>query len=141
MTSLEVIPIIRLNGRTVSRGCALGEALVSNQSISFLGSINPASGIVVEKGHQLEGKCIRGKVLVFPSGKGSTVGSYVMYQLKKNGCAPAAIINSLAEPIVAVGAIISDIPMMDCTNPDALRYIKNGDMVRVDATKGVVEIL
>lgn len=142
MTSLPgVIPIIKLNGRTVSRGRAQGEALVSTQSISFLGSINPASGIVVEKGHQLEGKCIRGKVLVFPSGKGSTVGSYVMYQLKKNGYAPAAIINSLAEPIVAVGAIISDIPMMDCTNPDALKYIKNGDMVRVDATKGVVEIL
>lgn len=82
-----------------------------------------------------------GKVLVFPSGKGSTVGSYVMYQLKKNGTAPAAIINRSAEPIVAVGAIISDIPMLDSTKPDAIDTIRTGDFIRVDGTRGTVDIL
>jgi len=95
----------------------------------------------VEDGHELEGKCLSGKVLVFPHGKGSTVGSYVMYQLKKNNVAPAAIINRSAEPIVVVGAIISDIPMVDSTDPDPIEIIKNGDIVRVDGTKGVVTIL
>jgi predicted aconitase with swiveling domain len=95
----------------------------------------------VEDGHELKGKCLSGKVLVFPYGKGSTVGSYVMYQLKKNNVAPAAIINRSAEPIVVVGAIISDIPMVDNTNQDPIETIKNGDIVRVDGTKGVVMIL
>ena len=130
-----------LKGRAISRGQAEGEALVTNQSISFLGSIDPGTGVVVEKGHELEGKDVTGKVLVFPSGKGSTVGSYVMYQLKKNKTAPAAVINRSAEPIVAVGAIISDIPMVDSTKPDALDTIKTGDKVRVDGTSGAVYIL
>ncbi|MDF1557824.1 MAG: DUF126 domain-containing protein [ANME-2 cluster archaeon] len=130
-----------LIGRPISSGCGKGEALVTNDAISFLGSVDPATGIVVEKEHELEGKCMSGKVLVFPTGKGSTVGSYVMYQLKKNGTAPAAVINRSAEPIVAVGAIMSDIPMVDSTEPDAITTIKTGDMVRVDGTRGVVQIL
>ena len=130
-----------LKGRPISRGQAEGEALVTNQSISFLGSIDPATGVVVEKGHELEGKNVKGKVLVFPSGKGSTVGSYVMYQLKKNKTAPAAIINRSAEPIVVVGAIISDIPMVDSTEPDAVDTIRIGDRVRVDGNSGAVYIL
>lgn len=137
----ERIAIRTLKGRPISRGQAEGEALVTNQSISFLGSIDPDTGIVVEKGHELEGKDVTGKVLVFPSGKGSTVGSYVMYQLKKNGTAPAAVINRSAEPIVAVGAIISDIPMVDSTEPDAIDTIRTGDRVRVDGTRGAVDIL
>ena len=137
----ERIAIRTLKGRPISRGQAEGEALVTNQSISFLGSIDPDTGIVVEKGHELEGKDVTGKVLVFPSGKGSTVGSYVMYQLKKNGTAPAAVINRSAEPIVAVGAIISDIPMVDSTEPDAVDTIRTGDRVRVDGTSGAVDIL
>ncbi len=139
--SQERIAIRTLKGRPISRGQAEGEALVTNQSISFLGSIDPDTGIVVEKGHELEGKDVTGKVLVFPSGKGSTVGSYVMYQLKKNGTAPAAVINRSAEPIVAVGAIISDIPMVDSTEPDAIDIIRTGDRVRVDGTRGAVDIL
>jgi predicted aconitase with swiveling domain len=130
-----------LKGRSISCGIAEGEALVSSQSISFLGSVDPATGVVVERGHELEGMCIIGKILVFPSGKGSTVGSYVMYQLKKNGTAPAAIINRSAEPIVAVGAIISDIPMIDSTDLDPIRTIKNGDLIRVNGTEGTVEIV
>lgn len=137
----ERIAIRTLKGRPISRGQAEGEALVTNQSISFLGSIDPDTGVVVEKGHELEGKDVTGKVLVFPSGKGSTVGSYVMYQLKKNGTAPAAVINRSAEPIVAVGAIISDIPMVDSTEPDAIDIIRTGDRVRVDGTRGAVDIL
>ena len=137
----EAKTIRTLRGRTISRGQAEGEALVTTQAISFLGSIDPATGVVVEKGHELEGKDVTGKVLVFPSGKGSTVGSYVMYQLKKNKTAPAAVINRSAEPIVAVGAIISDIPMVDSTEPDAIDTIKTGDKVKIDGTLGAVYIL
>ncbi|MCZ7394179.1 MAG: DUF126 domain-containing protein [Candidatus Methanoperedens sp.] len=133
--------MIKLKAHTVSRGKAQGEALVTTQPISFLGSIDTKTGIVIEKGHELAGKSIKGKVLVFPGGKGSTVGSYAIYQLKKNGASPCAMINIKAEPIVAVGAIISDIPLVDRVEKNPLAAIKTGDKVLVDAIVGSVEIL
>ncbi|MFZ3169526.1 MAG: DUF126 domain-containing protein [Candidatus Methanoperedens sp.] len=131
----------KLKAHIVSRGKAQGDALVSTQPISFLGSIDVKTGIVVEKGHELFGLSIKGKVLVFPGGKGSTVGSYSIYQLKKNGAAPMAMINIRTEPIVAVGAIISDIPLVDNLEQNPVNLIKNGDKVLVDAILGSVEIL
>ncbi len=131
----------KLKAHTVSSGKAKGEALVTTQPISLLGSIDTKTGVVIEKGHELEGKSIKGKVLVFPGGKGSTVGSYAIYQLKKNGAAPCAMINLKAEPIVAVGAIISEIPLVDGLEKNPLAAIKTGDKVLVDAIVGSVEIL
>jgi len=133
--------MIKLKAHIVSRGKAEGEALVTTQPISFLGSVDTKSGIVIEKGHELAGKSIKGKVLVFPGGKGSTVGSYAIYQLKKNGSAPSAMINIKAEPIVAVGAIISDIPLVDRVEKNPISVIRTGDKVLVDAIVGSVEIL
>jgi len=94
-----------------------------------LGGVDGETGIVTEKGHPLEGCSVAGRVLVFPTGKGSTVGSYVLYQLSVNGKAPLAILNARSEPIVAVGAIISDIPMVDLV---PVEHIKTGDYVCVD---------
>jgi len=128
-----------VQGRAISRGIAEGEALVSADPISFFGGVDPKTGIVIDKGHALEGKCIAGKVLVFPRGKGSTVGSYVLLQLAKNKRAPAAIINEEAEPIIAVGAIIANIPMVDKLEGNAYSRIKDGMRVSVDGSKGAVE--
>jgi predicted aconitase with swiveling domain len=100
-------------GRTIYGGNARGEVLVSSLPISFFGGVDPDTGIVIEKGHPLERKCITGKVLVFPTGKGSTVGSYTLYRLKKNDKAPCAIINAKCETITAVGCIIAEIPCID----------------------------
>ena len=125
-----------LTGRKICLGKAEGEALVTTQGISFFGGVDPANGIVTEKGHELEGKSISGKILVFPQGKGSTVGSYALYRMKKQGTAPLAIINSECETIVAVGAIISEIPCVDKVD---ITQIKTGQKVRVDGEKGIVE--
>jgi predicted aconitase with swiveling domain len=117
-----------MNGRIIKSGHAKGEALVSREAMGWLGSVDPKTGIVVEKGHSLEGKNISGKVLVFTTGKGSTVGSYTIYALKKAGLAPAAIVCEESEPIVAVGAIISDIPMVDQID---ISKINTGDIVEI----------
>lgn len=127
-----------MKGRTISPGKAEGEALVSKEPIGFYGGIDPKSGIVIEKGHELEGKCVKGKILVFPQGKGSTVGSYVIYGLKRNGVAPAAIVNRETETIVATGVILAGIP---CVDSIEIERIKTGDRVRVNADEGTVEIL
>ncbi len=104
---------MRLQGRSIYPGTAQGEALVTTQAISFYGGIDPETGVVVERGHELEGKCIAGRVLVFPTGKGSTVGSYTLYRLKHNGHAPLAILNAECETITAVGCIIAEIVCVD----------------------------
>jgi uncharacterized protein len=102
-----------LTGRVIKSGHAEGPALVSSAPIGFLGGVDPDTGIVLEHGHPLEGQSMRGKVLVFPTGKGSTVGSYTILRLARSGQAPVAMLNAESEAIVAVGAIISDIPMID----------------------------
>lgn len=104
---------MNLEGRVIFDGEVEGQLLVSGMGISFYGGVDPQTGKVVEKGHDLEGQCIAGRVLVFPTGKGSTVGSYTLYRLKKAGLAPAAIINRECEPITAVGCIIAEIPCVD----------------------------
>ena len=104
---------MRLTGRCIYHGVVQGQALVTTQSISFFGGVDPDTGIVVERGHALEGECVAKKVLVFPTGKGSTVGSYTLYRLKHNGLAPLAILNAECEPITAVGCIIAEIPCVD----------------------------
>lgn len=124
-------------GRGISRGIGTGELLVSPEPISFLSGVNPKTGIVVERGHPLEGQSIAGRVLSFPYGKGSTVGSYVIYALRQNGLAPAAIINTEAEPIIAVGAIIAEIPMIDRL-PSEFSNLPSGTRVTVNGDTGEV---
>jgi hypothetical protein len=130
-----------IKGRAISKGKAEGEALISKEAISFLGEVDMKRGIVVNPKHPLFNKCIAGKVLIFPRGRGSTVGSYALYQLKKNGKAPMAIINEEAEVIVAVGAIISEIPMVDKLERNAFKLIKDGSKVVVDGNKGLVRVV
>jgi predicted aconitase with swiveling domain len=125
-----------MKGRMINPGKARGEAMVSRTPIGFYGGIDPKTGVVIEKGHELEGKSVKGKILVFPSGKGSTVGSYVIYGLKKNGVAPAAIVNRETETIVATGVILSGIPCVDGID---IEKIKTGDKLIVDADQAEVE--
>lgn len=127
-----------MQGRKIFKGKISGEALVTGEDISFYGGCDPETGEIVEKGHHLEGKSVSGKILVFPTGKGSTVGSYVLYALKKAEKAPLAIINKTTDPVVAVGCIISEIPAVDQIE---IEKIRTGQKVEVDADNGVVSIV
>ncbi len=126
----------QLNGRIIYKGKAQGEALTTTQPISFYGGVDPNTGVVIEKGHELQGISVKGKILVFPQGKGSTVGSYTLYRLKKNGVAPSGMVNRDCETIVAVGAIISEIPCVDKVD---ITKIKTGDKVRIE--NGAITVL
>ena len=128
---------MKLKGRKVYKGIAEAEAIVTKDGISFYGGVDPDTGKVVEVGHELEGQSITGKVLVFPTGKGSTVGSYTMYRMKKNNTAPVAIVNKEIDTIIAVGCIISEIPCVDKINIDD---IKTGQQLTVNGNEGTVEL-
>jgi predicted aconitase with swiveling domain len=125
-----------MKGRTIYPGSVEGEAIVSKEPIGFYGGIDAKTGDVIEKGHELEGQNVKDKILVFPMGKGSTVGSYVIYGLKKNGVAPKAIVNKETETIVATGVILAGIPCVDGID---IEQIKSGDNLKVNADEGTVE--
>ncbi len=127
--------------RKISKGHAKGEVIVTKDSLSFLGGVDPKTGVIIDSQHQLYDKKISGKILVIPSGKGSTVGSYVIFQMAKNKTAPIAIISLKAEPIIATGAIMAGIPMVDQPDIDILNILKEGDIVEVDADLGVIKIV
>ena len=131
---------IILKGHKVAKGKAEGEALVSHEPISFMGGVNPETGVIIDKGHELEGISVTGKILVFPVGKGSSVGSYRLYEMMRCKTAPKGIINSRADPVVTVGAIFSNIPMVDRLDGNPLELIRTGDHVELDADQGIVRI-
>ncbi|MFW5714675.1 MAG: DUF126 domain-containing protein [Brevefilum sp.] len=128
---------MKLNGRMIFPGVASGEALVSRMGISFYGGVDPDTGSVTEAGHELEGRSIAGKILAFPTGKGSTVGSYILYRLQKNGHAPLAIINVECETITAVGCIIAEIPCLDQID---IGMLKSGLQLELDSSQGWVKV-
>lgn len=127
--------------RKISKGIAKGEVIITRESLSFLGGVDPDEGTVIDAKHELNGRKIAGKVLIMPSGKGSTVGSYVIYQMAKNNTAPLAIVAVEAEPIIATGAIMAGIPMVDRPEDDILNFLKDGDLVEVNADSGLLKIL
>jgi len=131
---------IILKGRSISKGCAEGEALVCWQPIGFNFGIDVSNGVITEYNHELFGRSIKDKILLFPHGKGSTGGSFVVYQLAKEKTGPKAIINMTTETIIAVGAIMGGIPVIDSLEKNPYDLISDGDHVKVDADQGFVVI-
>lgn len=129
-----------IKAKTVVPGVVRGEAIVSRMPISFTGGVDPKTGIVRERGHDLEGKSIAGKVLLFPIGKGSTTGSWQFYATYKRGNAPIGIINLKSEGVVAVSAVITGTPMVHLPEQDPFEYIKDGDIVTVNGDEGFLKV-
>ncbi len=123
-------------GRVIYAGRISGEALVSPAPLSFFGGFDLERGVVSERGHPLEGRCVRGKVLVFPTGTGSTVGSFALLRMAREGVGPAALVMENCDTTVAVGAIIAEIPCVDRVD---LASFADGDRVDVDGPEVRVE--
>lgn len=118
-----------LTGRVIHGGRVQGRALVSTAPLSFFGGFDLDRGVVSERGHPLEGRCVTGKVLVFPTGTGSTVGSFALLRMVRSGVGPAALVMDSCDTTVAVGAIIAEIPCVDSVD---LSSITDGDTLTLD---------
>ena len=131
---------MKIRGRVVVPGVVTGEAIVSKTPISFTGGMDPHTGVIREPGHEIYGKSVAGKILVFPTGKGSTTGSWQFYIAYKNGKAPIGIINVKTENVVATCAVITDTPMIHLLEKNPLDCIKTGDTITINGDDGFVEI-
>lgn len=136
-----------LQGKGIVEGKARGEAIVSSSPFGFFGGVNPKTGIIIDKWHELYGKSIKGKVFIYPEGRGSTVGAAIILELARTGCAPAAIVNCNIEVITAGGGVMAktfydmNIPMVDGISRNDLMSIKDGQIIEVNGNTGEVVLL
>ncbi len=133
-----------LKGKPVVSGTASGEAIVSGEPISFWGGIDPRTGEVIDRRHELSGENVTGKIFVFPTGRGSSTSSAILLEAVRTGAAPAAIINVKIDPILALGSIVADemykrtVPIV-LLDEDAFSSIRQGDRLTLE-TDGTVKI-
>lgn len=132
--------MITLRGRTVVPGTVEGEALVSHEPISGWGGIDPARGVITEPRHELFGQCFTGKILVFPSAKGSSGWSGFFQSTRLMGTAPIGMIFARVSTKAALGAVVTRVPAVTDLDSDPCELIKTGDWVRIDAGQGVVQV-
>jgi predicted aconitase with swiveling domain len=138
---------LKFMGHSVTDGITEGEALVTTQSFGFLGSIDPLTGRIIDEKHALCGQIITDKILIFPNSIGSTMGAiYLLDAVRcKNG--PAAMVNVETEPILAAGAIMSEIfynkkiPVVDRVSDKFFKRVRSGNRVKVNGNTGTVEII
>jgi len=128
---------MKIRARGIVPGRASGTAIASPVPFSFVGGVDPANGSILEDATGIAGERLEGRVFAFPTGKGSTVGSYVLYGLQKRGHGPAAIVNRRTDAVVAVGATLAGIPVVDRVDVGGLR---TGDRIVVDANRGSVDL-
>jgi predicted aconitase with swiveling domain len=132
--------VIVLRGRKVVGGCAEGEALVTRQTISGWGGIDPMTGMVIETQHELRGVSFKDRILVFPGAKGSSGWSAAFHLARLAGTAPKALVFNTMTTKVALGAVVMRAPAVTDFDQDPLNVIETGDWVKVDGDRGVVEI-
>lgn len=131
---------------TVMNGVVEGEALVTRQPLCLYDSLDPKSGLIVNRRHELCGQNVSGKIFVFPHGTGSSTTAATILEASRRNKAPKAIVNLETEPVIAVGAVLAEklygniIPIVDKPDKNPMEFIDNGDLVRVDANSGTIEI-
>jgi uncharacterized protein len=131
---------ILLHGRKVSGGCAEGEAMVTRETISGWGGIDPMTGTIIETHHELRGQSFKGKILVFPGAKGSSGWSNAFHMTRLTNSAPRAMVFNVMTTKIALGAVVMRVPAVTELDRDPLTIIETGDWVKVDADSGVIEI-
>jgi uncharacterized protein len=131
---------ILLHGRKVSGGCAEGEAMVTHETISGWGGIDPMTGTIIETHHELRGQSFKGKILVFPGAKGSSGWSNAFHMTRLTNSAPRAMVFNVMTTKIALGAVVMRVPAVTELDRDPLTIIETGDWVKVDADSGVIEI-
>ncbi len=126
--------------RPIVEGKVTGSVLLSPSPISFLGDIDSKTGKIIDSESPIYGKNLKDTIFVFPRGRGSTVGSYIIYGLKVNDVSPLALVAEEAETIVIAGAILADIPLVDLPDKDLFSILETGDIVTIDTSEKILKI-
>lgn len=129
-----------LKGRCVVPGVAEGEALVTRDTISGWGGVNPMTGTIIESRHELKGVSFAGKILIFPGAKGSSGWSSIFHMTRLTGAAPLALVFNVMTTKAALGAVVLRVPSLTDLDRDPVDLVRSGDWVRVDADVGTLSV-
>lgn len=129
-----------LKGRCVVPGVVEGEALVTRDTISGWGGVNPMTGTVIESRHELKGVSFAGKILIFPGAKGSSGWSSIFHMTRLTGTAPLALVFNVMTTKAALGAVVLRVPSVTDLDRDPVALVRSGDWVRVDADAGTISV-
>ena len=132
--------MIVLRGRKVVGGSVQGEALVTKETISGWGGIDPKTGTIIELRHELRGQSFKDKILVFPGAKGSSGWSAFFHMARLMGTAPKGIIFNKMTTKIALGAVVTHAPAMTDLDQDPLTLIETGDWVEMVTELGIVKV-
>jgi predicted aconitase with swiveling domain len=138
---MPVTATIILRGRKVVGGVAEGEALVTHETVSGWGGIDPMTGAIIETRHELRGQSFKDKILVFPGAKGSSGWSAAFHLARLTKSAPKAMIFNEMTTKIALGAVVTRAPSVTGLDQDPLTVIETGDWVKVDGDLGIVEVI
>jgi len=136
-----------IQGRGCAAGEFVGEIVVSSQPFGFWQGLDPQTGVIIDKRHDCCGASVKGKAFAFPYGRGSTGTPGIFLEAVRNGCAPAALVNVTSEPMIIMCALLAEaffkvsIPIVEVPEARPADLLRTGDRVRVDGTRGVVEVL
>ena len=132
--------MIVLRGRKIVGDSAHGEALVTTQTISGWGGIDPKTGTIIELRHELRGKSFKDKILVFPGAKGSSGWSAFFHMARLNGASPKGFLFNKMSTKIALGLVVTRVPAVSDFDRDPLTLIETGDWVEIDADSGIVKV-
>jgi predicted aconitase with swiveling domain len=132
--------MILLHGRKIVGGSAQGEALVTRQTISGWGGIDPKTGTIIELRHELRGQSFKDKILVFPGAKGSSGWSAFFHMARLNGAAPKGFLFNKMSTKIALGLVVTHAPAVTDFDRDPLTVIETGDWVEIDADQGIIKV-
>lgn len=127
-------------GRQVIGGHVTGRALVTRERISFFGGVDSTTGQVSERGHELEGVSLAGKILIYPGGKGSTGATYTLYSMASQRTAPLAMISPESDNVTVVGAVLGKISSVDRLPREFFEVVKSGQLIEIDGDSGIVRV-
>ena len=118
-----------------------GEALVSTEGFSPRYDLDRWTGLISRPGHALEGHNIRDKILITPSAKGGIAAGWAFYDIKHKGIAPKALVFGITNPVMVQGAVFAGITITEGWSRLPCKFIKTGDIVRVDTARKTVSLL
>jgi predicted aconitase with swiveling domain len=127
--------------RTLIDGQAEGEIVKVDVALSFWGGFDATSGRVIDRSHPACGELLTGRILVMPSGRGSSSASSVLAEAIREGTAPAGIVLAEPDAILAVGGIVAQrlynksIPIVVC-DPAEFSQIPETGQLQIIANPG-----
>lgn len=131
----------RLLGPAAFGEAVEGEAIVSAHGFNARYDMDREHGVFSRPEHDLYGRSFTGKVFVFTTPKGGIATSWALLDLRERGLAPLALVCRRLNPVVAQGAVLAGLPVLDRLDPDPVTTLRNGDWVRVDPARGRIDVL